>query len=82
MIRKTLVVDDEVELTEMIKVLLESTGKYEIRTENEGKMATDAAREILVEKLPVIAPKYLSHIGYKLTTVYLIGERLFSTKGN
>jgi CheY-like chemotaxis protein len=43
--RKILVVDDEAALTRMIKLNLERTGKYEVRTENLGKRAVAAANE-------------------------------------
>lgn len=45
MTKKILVVDDEVVLTKMVKMNLERTGKYEVRTENEGSKALQAARE-------------------------------------
>jgi CheY-like chemotaxis protein len=38
-------VDDEVTLTKMVKMNLERTGVYEVRTENEGGMALQAAQE-------------------------------------
>ena len=45
MIKKILVVDDEVVLTKMVKMNLERTGNYEVRTENKGSKALQAARE-------------------------------------
>lgn len=42
---KILVIDDEPGLTRMIKLNLELTGKYEVRTENRGEMAMLVARE-------------------------------------
>lgn len=42
--KKILMVDDEVSLTRMVKLNLESTGQYEMRTENKGAQALDAAR--------------------------------------
>ena len=45
MMKRILVVDDEPALTRMVKVILERTGKYEVRTENKGTMAIPAARE-------------------------------------
>lgn len=42
---KILVVDDEEQLTKMVKLNLEQTGDYEIRTENLAKNAINAARE-------------------------------------
>lgn len=45
MIKKILVVDDEVVLTKMVKMNLERTGKYEVRTENMGSHACQAAKE-------------------------------------
>lgn len=43
--KRILVVDDEVALTRMVKLNLERTGNYEVRTENKGRLAIDAARE-------------------------------------
>jgi len=43
--QRILVVDDEPELTWMIKLTLEQTGRYEVRTENLGIKAIEAARE-------------------------------------
>jgi CheY-like chemotaxis protein len=43
--KRILVVDDEKALTRMVKLNLERTGNYEVRTENEGAMAIPAARE-------------------------------------
>jgi len=45
MTKKILVVDDEAVLTKMIKMNLERTGNYQVRTENEGTKALQAARE-------------------------------------
>ena len=43
--KRILVVDDEPALTRMVKLNLERTGNYEVRTENEGRMAVPAAKE-------------------------------------
>ncbi len=43
--KKILVVDDEVVLTKMVKMNLERTGGYEVRTENKGSAALQAARD-------------------------------------
>ena len=43
--KKILVVDDEPSMTRMLKRNLESTGKYEVRTENSGDVAVAAARD-------------------------------------
>ena len=43
--KRILVVDDEVALTRLIKLNLERTGNYEVRTENMGCMAIPAAKE-------------------------------------
>lgn len=43
--KRILVVDDEPALTRMIKLNLEQTGRYEVRTENLGRKAIEAARE-------------------------------------
>ncbi len=45
MTKKILVVDDEAILTKMVKMNLERTGNYQVRTENEGSKALQAARE-------------------------------------
>jgi DNA-binding response OmpR family regulator len=42
---RILVVDDEPALTRMVKLNLERTGNYEVRTENQGSKALQAARE-------------------------------------
>jgi two-component system, OmpR family, response regulator len=42
--KKILVVDDEASMTRMLRRNLESTGKYEVRTENSGEAAVAAAR--------------------------------------
>lgn len=43
--KRILVVDDEAALTRMVKLNLEQTGDYEVRTENQGSKAIAAARE-------------------------------------
>jgi DNA-binding response OmpR family regulator len=43
--KRILVVDDEASMTRMLRRNLESTGKYEVRTENSGDVAVTAARE-------------------------------------
>ena len=43
--KRILVVDDEPAITRMIKLNLEQTGRYEVRTENLGRKAIEAARE-------------------------------------
>ncbi len=43
--QRILVVDDEPGLTWMIKLTLEETGLYEVRNENQGIKAIEAARE-------------------------------------
>lgn len=45
MTKRILVVDDEAALTRMVKLNLEQTGQYEVRTENEGSLAIAAARD-------------------------------------
>ncbi|RKY90557.1 MAG: response regulator [Ignavibacteriae bacterium] len=42
---KILVVDDEESLTRMLKLNLEETGQYEVRTENQGEKTLDVALE-------------------------------------
>jgi two-component system, OmpR family, response regulator len=43
--KRILVVDDEAGMTRMLKRNLESTGTYQVRTENSGSAAITAARE-------------------------------------
>jgi DNA-binding response OmpR family regulator len=43
--KRILVVDDEPALTRMVKLNLERTGNYEVRAENQGSLAIQAARE-------------------------------------
>jgi DNA-binding response OmpR family regulator len=43
--KRILVVGDEPALTRMVKLNLERTGNYEVRTENQGRMAVPAAKE-------------------------------------
>ena len=43
--KRILVVDDEPALTRMVKLNLEQTGRFEVRTENEGQRAVQAARD-------------------------------------
>ncbi|MCK5914705.1 MAG: response regulator [Deltaproteobacteria bacterium] len=43
--KKILLVDDEVALTRMMKLVLERTGKFEVHTENSGTKAVAAVRE-------------------------------------
>ena len=43
--KRILAVDDEPAFTRMIKLNLEQTGRYEVRTENLGRNAIEAARE-------------------------------------
>lgn len=43
--RRILIVDDEAGVTRMLKLYLEATQAYEVRTENHGSRAVAAARE-------------------------------------
>ncbi|MCU7959854.1 MAG: response regulator [gamma proteobacterium symbiont of Bathyaustriella thionipta] len=43
--KRILVIDDEAALTRMMKLNIEASGNYEVRTENSGKNAITAARE-------------------------------------
>ncbi len=45
MTKRILAVDDEAAITRMVKLNLERTGDYEVRTENQGSQAVAAARE-------------------------------------
>ena len=47
--KRILVVDDEAVLTRMVKMNLERTGNYDVRTENQGSLAVAAAREFKPE---------------------------------
>jgi CheY-like chemotaxis protein len=42
--KKILIVDDEEAFTKVVKLNLDSTGKYEVKTENMGSRAIEAAR--------------------------------------
>ena len=42
--KKILVVDDEVPVTKLLKLILERSGRYEIRCENAGAQAVSAAK--------------------------------------
>ena len=59
--KRILVVDDEPAMTRMIKLNLEQTGRYEVRTENLGRKAIEAAREFRPDLilLDVIMPGML-----------------------
>jgi CheY-like chemotaxis protein len=43
--KKILFVDDEASLTRLVKANLERTGRFEVRTENQGANAIEAARQ-------------------------------------
>ena len=43
--KRILVVDDEPAITRMVKLNLEQTGRYEVRTENLGRRAIESARD-------------------------------------
>ena len=43
--KKILIIDDEPGLTQMLKLGLESAGKFQVRTENRGAMGVSAARQ-------------------------------------
>lgn len=45
MTKKILVIDDEPAITRLVKLNLERTGNYEVRTENHGSLAITAARQ-------------------------------------
>ncbi|MEE9549199.1 MAG: response regulator, partial [Candidatus Binatia bacterium] len=42
--RKILLIDDDVDLTELLKATLEKTGKYEVRVQNSGSRGLDSAK--------------------------------------
>lgn len=43
--KKILIIDDEEDFTKIVKLNLEETGKYEVRTENRGSNGFPAAKE-------------------------------------
>ncbi len=43
--KKILIIDDDVSVTRMVKLSLEKTGAYEVRTENHARQGLPAARE-------------------------------------
>ena len=43
--KKILIIDDEVDFTNLVKLNLEKTGKYEVKVENRGEHGLIAARE-------------------------------------
>ena len=45
--KKILLVDDEASLTKLMKLNLERTGKFEVKTENSGIRAVDAVKNFL-----------------------------------
>ncbi len=48
-VKKILVVDDDAMITRFLKLVLEKTGRYQIRTENKGAAAVAAAAEFSPE---------------------------------
>src|ERR1041385_8372731 len=56
--RRLLLIDDEVAFTRIAKLNLEAAGHYEVRVENEGSRALEAAREFAPDLilLDVIMP--------------------------
>jgi len=67
--KRILAVDDEPAITRMIKLNLELTGRYEVRTENLGRNAIEAARQFRPDLilLDVMMPGMLgSEIGEQL----------------
>jgi CheY-like chemotaxis protein len=67
--KRILVVDDEPAITRMIQLNLEQTGRYDVRTENLGRNAIQAAREFRPDLilLDVMMPGMLgSEIGERL----------------
>ncbi len=55
---KILIIDDEVSFAEMLKLNLESTGEYEVRTEYKGEYGVSTARQFMpdVILLDIIMP--------------------------
>jgi len=67
--KRILVVDDEPDITRMVKLVLDQTGLYEVRTENMGRRAIETAREFRPDLilLDVMMPGMLgSEIGERL----------------
>jgi len=58
MVRKILVIDDEVGFTKLLKMNLEKTGQYEVLVENESIKALNTAHEFLpdVVLLDIVMP--------------------------
>ncbi|MCF6178719.1 MAG: response regulator [Geopsychrobacter sp.] len=78
---KILIVDDEPGLTRMIKLNLELTGRFEVRTENRGKMAIQVAHEfdpdiifldIMMPDIPGDAIAEQLKLDEKLSTIKLV----------
>ena len=42
--RKILLIDDDVDLTDLLKLTLKKTGKYEVRVQNSGSRGLDSAK--------------------------------------
>lgn len=42
--RKILLIDDDVDLTDLLKLTLKKTGKYEVRVQNSGSRCLDSAK--------------------------------------
>lgn len=76
---KILVVDDEAGLTRMLKLNLENTGKFEIRTENQGANTLNAALEFRPDLilLDIMMPDM---IGSEVAAVLLENEELKDIK--
>ncbi len=43
--KKILIIDDEVDFTKLVKMNLETTGKYEVNIENKGALGFEAAKQ-------------------------------------
>lgn len=58
--KKILIVDDEVAFTRTLKLNLERTGMYEVKTENKGRFVTAVAKEFKPDLilLDVLMPDY------------------------
>ena len=58
--KRILLVDDEESITRSLKLFLDGTGQYEVRTENRGSLAVQVAREfrpdLIVLDLVMAAP--------------------------
>jgi CheY-like chemotaxis protein len=77
--RKILVVDDDVRITRMLKLRLEKTGKYEVKTENQGSNALNVVRDYRPDLilLDILMPDM---VGSDVAAELIYDEELKDTK--